>query len=346
MRTLALFLAFLVLVSCSTTRATAPPGAGPPSPKTVRVSAFPGGSNWASWVAQEKGLFRKNGIDVKVTPTPSSVRQLTGLIEGKFDIAETAIDNLIAYREGQGEAKIDGPDLIAFMGGTNGFLRLVAVPEVKAYEDLRGKTLSVDALTTGYAFVLLELMEHAGMRKDRDYRVVSVGGALERFQALLEKKQDATLLAPPFDLRAEAQGYTRLAIATDVLGHYQGTVGGVRKAWADANRDAVIGYIRASSEALDWLYDPGNKAEAIAIFRKNLPDVSEEAALGTYGVMFSPSTGLQRKKRIDIEGIRTVLALRSKYGEPHKTLSEPGLYYDPGFYIEAMRQEGPQPLRP
>src|SRR5437762_8006126 len=120
----------------------------------VNLIVFPGGFNWPVWVAQERGFFAKNRLEVKVTPTPSSVFQLTNLIEGKFDIAMTAIDNLIAYREGQGEAKVDGPDLIAFMGGDNGFLRLVAVPEVKTLADLRSKTVSVDARTTGYAFVL------------------------------------------------------------------------------------------------------------------------------------------------------------------------------------------------
>src|SRR3979490_3643998 len=125
----------LLLVSCASTP--------PAPPKTVNLIVFPGGFNWPIWVAQEKGLFSKNGIEVRVTPTVSSVFQLTNLIEGKFDIAMTAIDNLIAYREGQGEAKVDGPDLIAFMGGDNGFLRLVAVPEVNNYAQLRGKTLSV-----------------------------------------------------------------------------------------------------------------------------------------------------------------------------------------------------------
>src|SRR6516225_2607104 len=95
----------------------------------LEVIVFAGGFNWPIWVAQEKGFFREYGIDVNVTPTPRSVFQLVGLIDGKFDIAMTAIDNLIAYREGQGEVPKQGPDLFAFMGGDNGFLRLVTVPE-------------------------------------------------------------------------------------------------------------------------------------------------------------------------------------------------------------------------
>ena len=65
---------------------------------------------------------------MKITPTPNSVFQLTGLIQGRFGLGVTAIDDLIAYREGQGEAPVQGPDLVAVMGGDNGFLRLISVP--------------------------------------------------------------------------------------------------------------------------------------------------------------------------------------------------------------------------
>ncbi len=309
----------------------------PAPPKTVNLIVFPGGFNWPIWVAQEKGLFAKNGLDVKVTPTPSSVFQLTNLIDGKFDIAMTAIDNLIAYREGQGEVPKPGPDLFAFMGGDNGFLRLVTVPEVKSFGDLRGKTLSVDALTTGYAFVLLEILERNGLLKDRDYATAAAGGVLQRFQALMEKKHAGTLLLSPFEVQAEARGFNRLANAIDVLGRYQGLVGGARQAWAEQNRDAVIGYIRAFSDAVDWLYDTRNKEEAVAIFLKNLPSASAQAAETAYRVLLSPTDGFQKKAKIDVEGVKTVLALRSKYGQPRKSLSDPSPYYDPSFYDAAMR---------
>ena len=332
MRIVISLLVALSIVGC-TTAPEAPKG----PPKPVNVIVFPGGFNWPIWVAQEKGFFAKHGVAPTITPTPNSAFQLQNLIEGKFDIAMTAIDNLIAYREGQGEAKAHGPDLIAFMGGDNGFLRLVAVPEVKSFNDLRGKTLSVDALTTGYAFVLLELMERNGLALNRDYQTERAGGVLQRFNALLEKKHAGTMLISPFEVQAEARGFNRLANASDALGAYQGLVGGARKSWADANRDIVVGYIRAFSEAVDWLYAPQNRTEAIAIFRKNLPQATEQAANASYGVLLSPKDGFQRKAQIDLKGVETVLRLRSKYGQPQKTLTDPKRYYDESFYRAAMR---------
>jgi ABC-type nitrate/sulfonate/bicarbonate transport system substrate-binding protein len=67
----------------------------------VSVIVFPGGFNWPIWVAQDKGYFASGGIEVNLTNTPNSVFQLTNLIEGKFDIAMTAIDNVIAYMGGK-----------------------------------------------------------------------------------------------------------------------------------------------------------------------------------------------------------------------------------------------------
>ena len=138
--------------------------------QTVSVIVFPGGFNWPIGVAQERGYFAKNGVEVTLTNTPNSVFQLTKLIAGTFDIAVTKIDNVIAYAEGQGEVPMaTAADLFAFMGGDNGLLSLVSVPEVKSYADLKGRTLSVDAMTTGYAFVLFDMLRRHGLNPG-DYR--------------------------------------------------------------------------------------------------------------------------------------------------------------------------------
>ncbi|MCL4801318.1 MAG: ABC transporter substrate-binding protein [Burkholderiales bacterium] len=301
----------------------------------VSVIVFPGGFNLPLWVAEANGLFAANGVAVSVTPTPNSVFQLTGLIEGKFDVAMTAIDNVVAYREGQGEAPVEGPELFAFMGGDRGFLQLVTAPEVKSYGDLRGKVLSVDARTTGYAFVLLELLERAGLREP-DFALERAGGVLQRFEALLAGKHAGTLLVTPFDLIAQAKGCNRLADALAVLGRYQGLVGAARRPWAERNRDAIVGYVRAYAAAVDWLYDPANRDAAIELFARNVPNAARATAEAACRALLDPAQGFQKRAQIDLEGVRTVLALRSKYGEPRKTLTDPAAYYDPRFHDAAM----------
>jgi ABC-type nitrate/sulfonate/bicarbonate transport system substrate-binding protein len=126
---------------------------------TIKVIVFPGGFNLPLWTAIDRQFFKSYGIEIEPHYTTSSMEQLSGLISGRWEIALTGFDNIVAYQEGQGEAKIDvTPDLFAFMGGDSAFLRLVVQPDIASYADLRGKTLSVDALTTGFAFVLRKML--------------------------------------------------------------------------------------------------------------------------------------------------------------------------------------------
>jgi ABC-type nitrate/sulfonate/bicarbonate transport system substrate-binding protein len=302
----------------------------------VSVIVFPGGFNWPIWIAQEKGFFATGGIEVALTPTPNSVFQLTNLIEGKYDIAHTAIDNVVAYMEGQGEAAVSTePDLMAFMGGDNGFLALVTQPEIKSYADLRGKTLSVDAMTTGYAFVLFDLLKRNGLAQG-EYTVERAGGALERWQAMQQKKHAATMLITPFDLMAKAAGLNVLDHAIEVYRHYQGVVGATRRGWAAAHRSTLESYVRGYLAGLAFLYDAKNKDESVAVLRKNLPHMPPDLAAQCYTTMVAPN-GFERRAEMDVAGVRKVLELRSEYGRPAKQLTDPARYYDPSFYEAARR---------
>lgn len=304
--------------------------------RRVRLVVFPGGFNWPIWVAEAHGWFAANGIALEVTSTPGSVFQLTGLIEGRFDIAITLIDNVVAYREGQGEVPIVGADLFAFMAAdTRVFPTLVTLPEISGYADLRGRTLSVDALNTGYALVLAEMLEHGGL-KAGDYRLESVGGVRERYWALVEHKHAGCLLNSPFEALLRARGFNVLDTAIAVLGRYQGQVAAARRSWAEANRDVLVGVIRAFLRAVEWLYDPAHRERAFQIYCENTPDADASAAATAHAVLFDPPKGFPRNGAVDLDALHTVIALRSKYGRPERTLGVPSDYYDPSFLAEAM----------
>src|SRR5919202_5638314 len=99
--------------------------------------------------AQAKGLFEREGLSVEVELTRGSIEQIRGLLEGKWDIAHTAADNVMAYVDRE------GADLFVFAVVDLGVGQtLVVRPDVTSFTDLRGRPLAVDALDTGYAFVL------------------------------------------------------------------------------------------------------------------------------------------------------------------------------------------------
>lgn len=314
-------------------------GAALAADKPLELIVFPSGSNWPLWIAQDKGFLAAEGVAVNVTPTPSSMFQMTNLIDGKFDIAMTAVDNLVAYREGQGEvADKVGADLVAVMGADRGFLKLVAAPGIDSLAGLRGKVVSVDARNTGYASVMFELLERAGLREP-DYTVERAGGVLQRFQALTEGKHSATMLVSPLDLQAQARGYKVLATASESLGNYQGMVAGVRQGWARENSARLEGFIRAYVKSVEWLYDAGNKQEALRIFQQRMPNSTPASAEAAFALLTQERTGFQRRAELDLAGLRQVLALRNKWGVPKKEMGDPARYYDPSFYKRAIGRQ-------
>ena len=311
------------------------PAQAPPPPTALRIITFDGGWNLPLWAAQRQGFFEAQGLAVQLSYTPTSVFLVTAVLEGRADIAFAGFDNVVAYQEGQGEAKIpENPDLFAFMGGDGGFLTIVAAPAVKRFDDLKGKTLSVDAMTTGFAFVARELVASNALA-ETDVNFVRAGGTANRYRELMAGKHDATLLRTPFELLAQNRGFNVLAKA-DALGAYQGTVGAARRSWAREHDAALVGFIRAYRAATDWLYDRANREIVEAILVANVRDMTPALAKQSYDLLLADKGGLARDLAPDLTGMRTVLRLRSKFGAPAKTLTDPMKYVDLGYHERAM----------
>jgi ABC-type nitrate/sulfonate/bicarbonate transport system substrate-binding protein len=305
--------------------------------KTLELIAFPGGGNWPVWAAEEKGLFARNGIAVKLSFTPNSVEQVRNLMSGKYDLGTTAYDNVVAYQEGQGETDLpEAPDLFAYMGGYSGSLRFVTSPDVKTYAALKGKTVGVDAATTGFAFILYKLAAMNGLSQS-DYRIEKLGGTPARVQALMEGRIAGTMISSPSEILPESKGFTRLGDTTATFGPYQASVGFARRAWASTHGEELVAFIRAYAAAMDWLQDAANRDEAVAIYTKHIPSAPRPAAQRAYEVMFAASEGFQKKAKLDLEGCRTVLKLRSEFARPQKNLADPMKYVDESYYSKAVR---------
>lgn len=285
----------------------------------MKVVVFPGGFNLPTWAAERQGFFQQNGVSVELTLTPSSTFQMQGLAEGRFDIAMTAFDNVVAYQEGQGEAKIpDNPDLFAFMGSDNGFLSVLGGKGVKGFADLKGKKLSVDAMTTGFAFVLRELLAKNGIAES-DVTFERAGGVVERFQALLQGTHAATVVLTPFDLIGEAKGHKVLARAG---ADYLGVVGAARRSWARQNVTALEGFVRAYRDGVAFLYENRQIAEALLV--ANMRAMTPELARRSLDVFLDDKTGFYKDVRLDAKGMQAVLDLRSKFTGTR--LTDPGKY--------------------
>ena len=328
-------LPFLALASANAQTPAATPAA--PIPGAIQVISFGGGFNLPLWAAKDQGFFKKHGIEVQHTITADSKQVFSGLMEGKYHVAITALDNILAYQEGQGELKFDPPsDFFGFMGSDDGFLSLVAAPDVKSFADLKGKTISVDAMSNGFSFALRDMLARNGI-KESDVQWARAGGTDRRFAALMEGQHAATMLRAPFDLQAKNRGFNQLATTRSTIGNYMGIVGASRRSWAASNEAQVVSFIRAYRDAIRWLKMPENRPQAQALLMKYVPNMNAQIAAQSGDLLLDPQSGFFSDVQLDDKGIQAVMDLRSKLGESTQKLTDPSKYVDKRYWQKALQ---------
>lgn len=285
-----------------------------PQLQSVRLALISEGwPTWPLYVAQENRLFEKEGINVDVTLTGSSVVQLEKLIRGEFDIGFQQSDHVVRGVEG-------GADLFVFMAqGHAPDLSLVAAPGIGTFADLKGKVIAVDGARTGYALLLRKLLNDNGL-KDGDFTFREIGGSRERFEALKGGAAGASLLNAPFDRNLFAAGFGSLGTINGFFPAYPGSIAATRRSWAQRNEKQLVAFIRAFNAGYAWLQDPGNKAEAIRMLPAHLGIDPEAAAKAFDRFAKRPQPqitpeGLQQVIDVvwDAEGYRSPKAAPGKY---------------------------------
>lgn len=337
----------IVLAITSPTQAQPPSSAAPPrifpeahpNPmKEIKVIGFAGGFNLPIWIAQRQGFFAAEKIDVKLDFTPGSTWQITHLLAGNYHIAMTAFDNVLAYRAGQNEAYVPpevNVDLVSILNSDDAFLSISAQGDNAKITDLKGKTVTVDAMTTGFAFVLREVLARNGVAES-DVTFERAGGVSSRFRAMTQNpKHAATTQMTPFELLGEQRGFRTLARVRDVLGPYLGMTAALRKSWAEANREPAAGFVRAYQRAIDWMFDRKNRREVEAILVANVAGMSPELASKAYEVYAGERPGFNTRISFDPAAAATVIALREKFGQPKKALGDPLQYFDTSYLTAA-----------
>lgn len=287
-------------------------------PVDISICAFTGAETLPIQAAQEQGFYAAEGLVVRCENAAGSVAQMVGLIDGGFDIAMTAIDNVIAYNAGQGAATPENPaDLVVIMGCATDPRPLIARPEFTTFAALKGARIAVDAVSTGFSFMLRQLLEDYGLGM-QDYELIPVGNVTARWEAVRNGDCAAGLLGKSHAAAAVEAGYTWLRGDPDPWDNYQGGVFTADRNWAAAHREAVIGFIRATLQGVDWVLSPENATALPEMLVRHLPhlNLSGQAARRAADELHSARSILKAGLPINMEGTRIVLALRRKYGGP------------------------------
>lgn len=277
-------------------------------------------------VGRARGMFAAAGLDVEVMVTPNSTDQMRGLGQGSWHVVSTAFDNVLGW------SGREGAEIVAIAQISLGHTLPVYVrPEIKTWDDLRGKALAVDAVDTAYALVLRRVLLAHGLEMARgDYTLIAKGTTGYRLDSMIQGETFAGVLNPPWDRKAEAAGMKRFADHREVLADYPGGVYAVNRAWANEHRAIVIGFLRSWNDALYWAREENHRDEAIKVLAA-AEKIDEQAAANR--LRQSPESG-----RLNLAGLQSVLDLRVLFKLTPPMGQDLAKYYDESFYLEASNQ--------
>jgi NitT/TauT family transport system substrate-binding protein len=219
-----------------------------------------------AWLAEKRGFFKAEGLDVKMKVYDSSDPIFVDLRKGDQQIAVASIESVIADAYKGGKLKI-----VAGSAKRPPHY-IIAQPEIKTLADLKGKTIGVVSMHEGTTFFIADIAKAGGFAL-ADVKVEAVGGSPTRWRLLREKKIDAGLQPYPLSYEAEAAGFSNLGPVAKLVPDYQFTSVMVDETWARANRAALVGFLRALRKGTEYMFAHPEEAAEVGVkeLRTTLP---------------------------------------------------------------------------
>jgi len=168
-------------------------------------------------VAQEKGYFKEEDLQVELILTTASVANMS-LLGGNVDFISSGSSAMVGISRG-------APLKFIFIGFNRPMHWLYTKPEIKDVKALKGKKIGVSAVGSSLHFLILEILKQYGL-ESRAATVLGVGTTANRYAALLSGAIDATNLTPPYNFKAQEAGLRELVafVKEDYLVDLAGTV--------------------------------------------------------------------------------------------------------------------------
>lgn len=228
-------------------------------------------SSWPLYVAEQKKIFEKNGLQVEVIVVRGATNTTRAVLSETIPIGRINPDYVIGAIDKGAKVKIVSGNMEKIP------YDIYARPEIKSGADLKGKTIGVSTLTGGTTLMLQEVLDKAYKLKENDYKLLVVGTSPDRYAALKGGSVQATFMGPPFNFRAGKDGFRKLANWHEYLGPILFTADFAHMNYIKSNRTEIVRYLKSIVEATRWLYDPKNKEEALAIHIKALKSTRSSA---------------------------------------------------------------------
>lgn len=263
--------------------------------------------NWPSFIAVDKGFFRREGVELETTYVGNVANTVQQLVAGSFDVASSTFDTAIRAIANGGSAVMIGGMVTKYP------YSIMTVPAVTKAADMKGKRVILPFPKDLLTIVWNRWLTEQGMKPD-DVEQIYAGATPNRLAAMVSGTVQGALLTQPFDFRAAGDGYKKLLD----IGAYGKQYGFLtllaRPQWLRDNPDTARAYLRALTAAVDWLYDPANRGEAIAILAKWI-QVDPKIAEQTYDYYVKELQPFSRKLAIPGEIVPTTVKTLIELGD-------------------------------
>jgi NitT/TauT family transport system substrate-binding protein len=229
-----------------------------------------------------QGVYRHYGKSYVVEPVhiDGSGPALQALAAGEIEMGGLSAQALVL---GVKRANLDLKVIAELMSsGVKGYADsdfYVRKGEIKKIEDLKGKTLAVNARGSTIDAAVRAITTRHGLEDGKDYQIVEV-----RFSSMLpsleSKRVDLAVLLQPFNLMAEKKGgFEVLFTMNDALGPTQTLQYVSRADWIAKNRNVLVDFFEDHLRFRRWLLDDKNRdaaVELVAKVTKRSPDAYKE----------------------------------------------------------------------
>jgi NitT/TauT family transport system substrate-binding protein len=278
------------------------------------------------WVAEEAGIFAKHNIQTDLVLITSASKMVQAMLGGDIPFAAAGGNAAV-------DASLSGADIvmIGVLAKVPAFY-IMAMPEIKTIEDLRGKAVGVTRFGSSTDFTMRYLLRKHGMNPDRDVTLIQTG---DLFAAAAMLKTKAIVAAPfssPANLRAEEAGARSLLNMGTAGVYFPHDAWMAPRAFLSSNEDLVRRFMRAYSEGVHRLFtDPAMARRAVQKFTR-ATDPKIVSAVTQYAIDYVEKIPYNSR-----EGIVEVLnqaALRN----PKAKDAKPESFYDDRFVKELDSQ--------
>ena len=264
----------------------------------------------ALWVARDRGLFKKHGIDMQYI-MPRNPLAIAALLAGEIDAAIVGPGHVI-------NAGSSGADVIGIANLIQKLdYRLVARPEIKTKEDLRGKRIAISGPGSTSHLVTMLALQGIGIdsTQARIAYLTIPGTEMNRRLALETGGVDATGLRGAVGDLYGNKGYTVLYnFKTTGLTLPQNMLVTTRRI-AAAKPQVIEAYLKTMIEAIAVTFDPANKDLVTRLLASNLhlspadAEESYQAVINSYERV--PQTNLEGMRRLH----KLLLQINPKMGD-------------------------------